>query len=140
MAARGGALYTCVRECLAFFRQPKLAKAVCCQPNGMVATWLGVRRRQEWLGGKGQRGWTMASGVRREAVLPGTWVRGVWRQGIGRANVGASAGGTDGRRGASASGPRGSHGGRARGVARQRRAAGALERRVPEHFGLTYFD
>jgi hypothetical protein len=90
--------------------------------------------------GKGRRGWPMASGGRREAVLPGPWVRGAWRRGIGRADVGARAGGTDGRRGASASGPRGSHGGRARGVARRRRAARALERRVPEHFGLTYFD
>jgi hypothetical protein len=64
--------------------------------------------------GKGRRGWPMASGGRREAVLPGPWVRGAWRRGIGRVDVGARAGGTDGRRGASASGPRASHGGRAR--------------------------
>jgi hypothetical protein len=140
MAARGGALYSRARGCLAFYRRPKLAKAVRSQPDSMVATWLGERRRREWLGGKGRCGWPMASGGRREAVLPGLWVHGAWRRGIGRANVGARAGGTDGRRGASVSGSRGSHGGRERGVARWRRTARALECWVPEHFGLTYFD
>jgi hypothetical protein len=75
-----------------------------------------------------QGGYSRPVGVRRVATMH-------WRT-----DAGARAEGTDGLRSASMSGPRGSHGGCARGVARRRRTARALERRVPEHFGLTFFD
>jgi hypothetical protein len=81
MAARGGVLDSRAREGgAASYRQPTLAKVVRSQPDGMVAAWLEVRWRREWLGGKGRRDWPMASGGQHEAFCS---VRGLAARGNG---------------------------------------------------------